>query len=474
MADLSFYWHDYETSGVNPARDRPLQFAGMRTDFALNPMGDPLVLYCKPAMDILPSPEASLITGITPQKAAREGVIEAEFIRRIEQELATPGTCGVGYNSIRFDDEISRYTLYRNFYDPYAREWKNDCSRWDIIDLGRMTCALRPDGIEWPLDQDGKPSFRLELLTAANGISHEAAHDALSDVYATMELAKLLKDTQPRLFDWLLKLRSKHEVSALIDIRGGTPLVHTTRMYPSTQYCTSLVLPLCMESKNKSSVLVYDLRHDPDEFAGLDQQQLESRLFTRQDELPAGQNRLPVKSLKVNRSPAIAPAATLDSRAADRISIDLEHCARNREKLLAATGFAERIGKVFDSRSFEPSADVDGALYDGFISAADRKTADRVVHSAPGELAQDNYAFNDERLPELLFRYRARNWPETLNKQEKDQWREHCLACYEDPEQGLEAYFETIAGLREIHHQDSDKMGILDALEEWGDGLVGA
>ncbi len=77
-------------------------------------------------------------------------MIEAEFIARIHAELAHPGTCGVGYNSIRFDDEFTRYTLYRNFYDPYAREWQNGCSRWDIIDMLRLTRALRRRGSSGP------------------------------------------------------------------------------------------------------------------------------------------------------------------------------------------------------------------------------------------------------------------------------------------------------------------------------------
>lgn len=471
MAKPTFYWHDYETSGVNPAWDRPLQFAGLRSDFALNPVGDPLVIYCQPARDVLPTPEASLITGITPQKAAKEGLIEAEFIRRIHHELSTPGTCGVGYNSIRFDDEVTRYTLYRNFYDPYAREYKNDCSRWDIIDLARMTCALRPEGIDWPTDAEGKPSFRLEKLTTANGISHEAAHDALSDVHATRDFAALLKQAQPKLFDWLLDLRSKHRVSELIDIHEAKPVVHTTRMYPSTQYCTSLVVPLVFEARNKSSVIVYDLRVDPTEFLELDSQQLKQRLFTPRDEIPEGQNRLPVKSIKINRSPALAPVSALAEKQAERIGIDLQACADNRLRLLAAEGFADRIGTIFNERQFEPSGDVDSALYDGFISGNDRKLADAVLRSTPEELAHHTFRFDDARLPELLFRYRARNWPETLSETERGQWTEHCVARFEDPVTGLENYFETIAALREQHHESPESMGILDQLEKWGDGL---
>jgi exodeoxyribonuclease-1 len=165
VSGTSFYWHDYETFGADPSRDRPVQFAGLRTDAELNVVGESLVIYSRPADDYLPHPQACLVTGISPQLALQQGVPEAEFIRQIHEELALPGTCGVGYNSLRFDDEVTRYTLYRNFYDPYAREWQNGNSRWDIIDMVRATCALRPEGIEWPLREDGLPSFRLEDLT---------------------------------------------------------------------------------------------------------------------------------------------------------------------------------------------------------------------------------------------------------------------------------------------------------------------
>ena len=198
MAETSLYWHDYETFGVDPRRDAPVQFAGIRTDVELNLVGDPLVIFCRPPTDRLPSPEACLVTGITPQQAMAEGVCEAEFISAIHAELSIPGTCGVGYNTLRFDDEVTRNCLYRNFFDPYEREWRNGNSRWDIIDMVRLTAALRPDGIEWPLDAEGKPSFRLELLTQVNGISHRGAHDALADVHATIDLARLIKKRQPK------------------------------------------------------------------------------------------------------------------------------------------------------------------------------------------------------------------------------------------------------------------------------------
>jgi len=261
--NTSFYWHDYETFGTDPARDRPVQFAGIRTDEALNIIGEPLSIFCKPADDVLPQPEACLVTGITPQIAMEKGVIEANFIHQIHEQLSQPGTCGVGYNSIRFDDEVTRYTLYRNFYDPYAREWQNSNSRWDIIDMVRLTYALRPQWIEWPMREDDKPSFRLEELTLANGIKHEAAHDAMSDVYATLAMAKLIRGKQKKLYDYVFEHRNKRLVLQQLNLKEMKPVLHVSGMFPGEYGCLAMVVPLAQHPTNKNGIIVYDLRHDP-------------------------------------------------------------------------------------------------------------------------------------------------------------------------------------------------------------------
>src|SRR5579871_2035428 len=129
----TFYWHDYETWGCNASLDRPVQFAGVRTDLNLNIIGEPLELYCKPPSDMLPHPEACLTHGITPQIAQERGVLEYQFTAKIYEELSKPHTCAVGFNNIEFDDKVTRFILYRNFYDPYEHTWKNDNSRWDVL-----------------------------------------------------------------------------------------------------------------------------------------------------------------------------------------------------------------------------------------------------------------------------------------------------------------------------------------------------
>lgn len=455
MSGNTFYWHDYETWGADPRKDRPAQFAGLRTDLELNEIGEPLVVYCRPTPDQLPHPEACLITGITPDQALEEGLIEAEFIARIHQELARSGTCGVGYNSLRFDDEVTRFTLYRNFYDPYAREWQNGNSRWDLIDVLRLTRALRPEGIDWPDHEDGRPSFRLEQLTAANGIGHEHAHDALSDVRATIGMARLLRERQPRLYDYVYRMRDKHRVAELLD--SGEPLVHASSRYPA-QYCgTALVQPLAPDPNNPQGTLVYDLRDDPVQFADLDAEGLAARVFTRSDELPVGELRLPVKSVRRNRCPVLAPLKTLDLAAAERLNIDLAAAERHRRWLLAHPELGLRVAQAMKRDRQLPPQDVDNDLYGGaFFSSEDRRRMEQVRASAPEDLARLEPGFDDSRLDRLLWRYRARNWPETLSPQEQQTWRTFCRRRLIDPEAGAGILYQEFRQRVEALYAEAD------------------
>lgn len=422
----TLYWHDYETSGTDPRYDRPLQFAGIRTDEDLNIIGEPLMIYCKPANDFLPHPQASLITGITPQKALQEGLTEAEFIARIHAELAEPGTCGVGYNSLRFDDEFTRFSLFRNFYDAYAREWQNGNSRWDIIDMVRLTRALRPEGINWPDHDDGKPSFRLEHLTAANNIEQIGAHDALVDVYATIEIAKLIKSAQPKLFDYVYQNRRKNNIAPLLNIHDKTPVIHVSRMYPS-EYCgTALVVPLAKDPTNPNGVIVYDCRYDPTDLIELDAETLQQRLFTPSADLAEDIQRPALKTIHINKCPVVVPAATLNEDAAKRLDIDRAQHQRHLDMLNAAGDLSEKLSYIFTPKPFDPVADPDASLYSGgFFSDNDKRKMELIRSAEPDMLKTLSIPFEDSRLAEMLFRYRARNWPESLTEDEQDQWLQY-------------------------------------------------
>ncbi len=468
---MSFYWYDFETFGADPFRDRPAQFAGIRTDENFNPIGDPLVIYCKPANDFLPQPDACLITGITPQLAESKGVCEAEFIARIHQEFSEPNTCVVGYNSIRFDDEVTRNCLYRNFYDPYAREWQNGNSRWDIIDMVRLTRTVRQEGIEWPNHEDGRPSFKLEQLSVANHIEHAAAHDALSDVWATIGLAKLIREKQPKLYEYVYQNRNKTKLEQQLNLREKKPLLHISAKYSAERGCGAVVIPVARDKTNKNAIYVYDLNVDPEPMLGLNSEQIRERIFTAADQLPEGVARIPLKAVHINKCPVLVPVSLVSDTVAQRLDLDVERCMANRQQIMQSADLEQKVAEVF-GRSFQEQSDPDLMLYSGgFFSHQDRQLMERIRCVTPDQLKEFREPAQDQRIPEMLFRYRARNFPETLDLEEQQIWKEYRTARITQADAGasiaLEEYHARIETLRGDHADDQAKLALLDQLEQY-------
>ena len=474
----TFYWHDYETFGTDPSRDRPVQFAGIRTDADLNIIGEPLVIYARPAADVLPQPSACLVTGITPQLAYKKGVRECEFIQKIHQELAEPGTCTVGYNSIRFDDEVTRYTLYRNLYDPYAREWQNGNSRWDIIDMVRTAYALRPEGIEWPLRDDGLPSFKLEHLTSANGIAHSSAHDALSDVQATIAIAKLIHDKQPNLFYYLLEHRYKRKAKSALDIKTKKPVLHVSGIFGAERSCIALIAPLAEHPTNKNEVICYDLAEDPEFLTDYNAEQLRKLLYTSNDQLPEGLRRLGLKTVKLNQCPVLVSMKILDQITAERLAIDLSLSRKNWQKLQQIEGLEHKLDQIYAHVQLSEISNPDRMLYSGgFFSSKDRAVMDQVKAISPEQLAQQIFNFEDARLPEMVFRYRARNYPESLNDEEMAEWQDYRFQYLTNPEFDgsicMAEFEKEIERLLSKKDLDEEKKQVLKSLLEYGEELLG-
>jgi exodeoxyribonuclease-1 len=470
----TLYWHDYETFGIDPARDCPSQFAGIRTNESLEIIGEPLRLYCRPPLDRLPSPMASLVTGITPQDALDKGVPERTFIEQIHRELSVPGTCGVGYNSIRFDDEVTRYTLYRNFYDPYQREWKQGNSRWDIIDMIRLARALRPDGIEWPDYDDGSPCFKLEQLTLANGISHESAHDALSDVMATIAMARVVREKQPQLYQYVYEHRLKHKVAELIDLNHRKPFLHVSGKLPRENGYTALMMPLARHPVNKNAIICFNLMGDARALMELSPEQISERLFTRTDALPEGVARIPLKGVQLNRCPVVATPRLMDAAAAHRLGIDLARCER-QWRLLLEQDLTAKLAAVFSSQQYEPCDNAEQALYEGFASEADKALFPVVRSASPSELASDTIHFQDRRYRDLLFLYRAKNFPDTLTDEEQNCWQECRFQQLTNGRGGylsLNDFYAQIEALHDREHLSERDRTILYALQEWGEQIL--
>ncbi|HSW98525.1 MAG TPA: exodeoxyribonuclease I [Candidatus Saccharimonadales bacterium] len=420
----SFFFYDLETSGFSPREARIMQFAGQRTDLTLRPVGEPVNLLVKLTDDILPDVDATFITGITPQQTLMDGVTEAEFLRIFTDEVATPGTIFVGFNTVRFDDEFMRTLHYRNFYDPYEWQWQEQRSRWDMLDVVRMTRALRPAGIEWPFDAKGKPTNRLELLTALNKLEHEHAHDALSDVEATIAVARLIRSKQEKLFEYLLGIRDKKSIAALVE--KPEPFVYTSGKYPGEFEKTTVAVRVCPHQTRNGCAYVYDLRHDPADWLSKTPEQLAEAWKWKKD---STEPRLPVKMLQYNHCPAVAPLGVLDAESQDRLKLDLKLVAKHAAALKKDKAFADKLYKAADmlekhqqARFLTDEKDVDGQMYDGFFAPEDKSAMSVVRAARPEELGDLGLRFKDQRLTALLPLYKARNYPKQLTGEEREAW----------------------------------------------------
>ncbi len=474
---MTLLWYDLETFGRNPRFDRISQFAAVRTDDKFQPLEDSVVLYGKLSPDYLPDPLACLITGITPQETNAKGLPEAELIKAIDAHLSRPGTCALGYNTIAFDDEFIRNLYYRNFHDPYRREWADGNSRWDILDLARATRDLRPDGIEWPVTDEGKLSVKLELLTKANGLSHEHAHDALSDVYATIAVARLIHEKQPKLFEWAFSHRTKDRARTLIDLAERTPLVHTASAYYSDKGNTTLICPLVTDPERRNVIHSFDLRYDPEPLLTLPEDEIRRRIFTSSAELAAeGLERIPLKGIAINKSPFLAPRSVLTEDAAGRLGIDVPTAMEHWDCLRRDTGLVAKLRLVFSEKpDWGNVDDPDLQIYERFFPDEDKRVLEVIRNTPAEELGRLQIMAKDPRIPEMLRRYIGRNYPEVLDDEGQRRWKSFCASRILFPPipeaSDLGEYRKRLAAWRDSEELEAEKKPIIKALEEYGDYL---
>ncbi|MFC4699499.1 exodeoxyribonuclease I [Glaciecola siphonariae] len=469
----SILWHDYETWGVNPKHDFPVQFAAIRTDLDLNVIDKPINYFCQIPNDYLPHPQACLVTGITPQQSLRDGFIECEFASKVLQHIKHPETCTAGYNSIKFDEEVTRNLLYRNFYSVYEREYENGNSRWDIIDLVRAAYALRPEGINWSYYENGKPCFKLEVLSQENGLEHESAHDALSDVYATIAVAKLIKQKQPKLYDYYWQLRDKRKVLAEIDVVNQTPFLHISGYINSIHGCCAWLMPICQHPVNKNVIIAVNLAKDIDGLASLSLDDLDDDGFIEQ----LYQNKqLPLMQISINKVPFVAHAKTLTEENANRLNIDREGCLANYRRLKQMSDLAAKCERL-SQRSFADSSDldIDAQLYTReFPSPADKQLMNQIRDTDPEALSSLYQQLESSLYKRQLFRYLGRNFPDLMNEQQLNNWQMHRRERFVHGASGylsMASYQQQIEMLVQQHAQDTKKMALLKQLELYASGL---
>ena len=465
----SYFFYDLETSGLNPRLDRIMQFAGIRTDENLKQIGDPYNLLVKLNDDTLPSPEALMVTGISPQATLSDGYTEAQFAKILYEEIFTPGTIAIGFNNIRFDDEFIRYLFWRNFHDAYEWSWKDDRSRWDLLDAVRMTRALRPEGINWPTDAEGKATNRLELLTKENGLAHEKAHDALSDVEALIAVTGLIRDKQPQLFNYLFSMRDKKMVKKLINLDNREPFVYTSGRYNAEYNKTTVAFPLT-SSKN-GNVVVYDLRYDPTPFFDKSQKELEDIFYASWEERQKKDyTPLPVKDLKYNQVPAVAPVNVLGKENGwEKIGLTLSEIEKHKKILLSRPDFSEKIRTLFEnSPAFKKNINPEAQLYDSFLPDKDRSLLYMIQNANANKLADLQPNFIDERLPELLLHYKARNYPTSLSEEESIKWEEWRAAHINSQ---LPNFIKSMQKLSSGNLPE-DKSFMLEELKLWVESII--
>lgn len=472
----TFFWYDYETFGRNPGWDRPAQFAGIRTDKNLNVIGKPVVAYCKLSNDTLPQPEAVLVTGLTPQDINNKGVSEAEFAKIIYKEFSVPNTCIIGYNNIRFDDEFTRNIFYRNFYDPFDYLNVEGNSRWDLIDVVRVIRLLRPDGINWPKKEDGTFSTKLEDLTIANGIEHDA-HDALADVRATIKIAKLLKTKQLKLFHYVFENRSKEAVAKLLGLVRGklsniSPLLHISSKYSGANNCFAIVIPVGRDFQRKNNIIVANLLEDPTPLVDNPSWVLRDRLFLTKDELEDGVQKTPLQSISLTKCPVLISTEHLRKKDFERLNINYDRCLENLRIIKKIDALSTVAGHVYRGSFFERE-DPELQIYDGFLSNEERVLVEDVRDLLPEEF--NVIKFKDSRMSELLFRYKARNFLESLTKEEQLRWEalrkkrltESIKLSKKDDSLTLESYYNEIDAKLKEDISERDKLLLL-RLKDYG------
>ncbi|QJC29207.1 exodeoxyribonuclease I [Enterobacteriaceae endosymbiont of Plateumaris rustica] len=411
---FSFLFYDYETFGLHPSIDRIAQFACIRTNINFDIIEDPIVLYCKLPTDYIPNPKSVIIHNISPQIVNSKGILECYLAKKINKIFSKNYTCIVGYNNISFDDEFSRNLFYRNFYNPYDYCFNNN-SRWDILNLVRACCVLRPKGINWP-KINNIPVFNLEKIANINNIKlYYKSHDALSDVYTTIEVAKLIKKKQLLLYNYFFKNRTKEEILKIINLYEIKPLIYISNIYKNLNNNIGCVVPLFWSFKNRNILITFDLINNINQFINLN----------KKKDISENNFLIYIKFININNSPLLLPIKFLKNDDIKRLNFNLIYYETNF--LIFKKHFFEIKNIIFsclirfyNKNIFFDKKNVDTQLYKNFFRYSDLQKFKIIHKTSVNKL--NKFIFDDSRAKKLLFRYRARNFPETLSKLEKNKW----------------------------------------------------
>ena len=430
----NFVFYDYETTGIDPAMDRPIQFAACRATSDFQAI-DQHEFKCKLAGDVIPSPGATLVHGLSPVPLQREGVTEREFAQRINDVFCDSPQIIMGYNTASFDDPFTQHLLYRNFYDPYQWQYADGNKRYDLIVAIRAAYLFANDVITWP-ERDHQISMKLEDLAPANGIEHLQAHDALGDTLATRDLAAQLAAGAPDLWQECLSMSDKKVVQQRIRdaMEGHGALVMIDALFGRERGYAGLVYPIGANPNNPNEIWCIDLGMDLAPLAELSIEELRTYLYLPKSEREPGMPRVPFKRIRTNRACALFPLEKLAQhpQALEIAGIKREHFKAQRDWCrLQPNSHWMGIAEALLVNEFPPSNWADAQLFDGMFSRNDGAKLRQVRTSEPVDLMADAPSFDDPRLNAMLPLYLARNFPEHLGPRARREWTKYCSARWQ-------------------------------------------
>ncbi|MDU8351260.1 exodeoxyribonuclease I [Pseudomonas syringae pv. actinidiae] len=447
------HFYDFETADANPSTPI-LQFASVSTDHDLNVIkGSETNLIAKPSRHALPAPIAFMIHMLDLEHLKEHGLSERALVQHVVNIfLHSPNSQMAGYNTLSFDDKVLQHACFRNMLPPYDHQFMNGNTRFDVFKLVQLMFAFRPESLEFPKKEDGSFSLKLEQLSAANGIVHERAHDALSDVYATIGLARIIKGAEEKLYRFAQSMTVKQNAQDLI--LQGVPLLHVNFKYQQENRNTSLVHPLCVDASNKNKYIIANLREDPYNMLNMSPQELRHFMFTKREELAEDAPRVGVSQVGINDMPLIVPAKNMLTPAlATSMNLDVDQCMRNLEMIRQTVGFQSRIQEAYAYESKTPIHVFDTLYSGGFIdSKVDAPIRKEMSLKTDDELSQvdavsvANRSKDKTRMLELLVALK----PEPGNLIEKALLHRQLKTQFFDVEsrQSFDSFYKAVSAVR--------------------------
>lgn len=386
---MPFIFYDLETTGLEKAFDQIVQFAAIHTDDDLQIRGT-INLRCRRLPEIVPSPSAMMVTRIDPDHLENQALSHYQMLQEIQTWLQqrTPATF-VGHNSLEFDERFLRLALFRSLCDPYLTSIGGNI-RGDIMLLAQAVFHHDPDSIQVPINR-GLLNFKLGDLVRANGLRfpEQAAHEALADINATLELARYLRDRAPIIWNQMIDNTKSVQIDELL---ATHPFVYLSAIYFGRPY-GYVVAEVARNLNNPKEVALFDLNHDPRPYLDMSVPDL-VRTFGRSPKV--------FRVVRSNGQPILMPPSHPGQHIRGEILRDelyRERAALIREHQAFQQNVSEALSQRYEPA--DPSPYVEERLYEGFIGNEDKALMQSLRAQDWPERNRTIQRLNDDRLREL-------------------------------------------------------------------------